>query len=783
MKEKWKYGRYIFLVIATAYYFCLSGPLFDAPYATLLTSRDGHLLSAAIADDGQWRFPVANAIPDKFAKAIIAFEDKRFYYHPGIDIGSLGRAIKENIRAGHIVSGGSTLTMQLVRLSRKGRSRTLWEKFIECILATRLELKYSKEEILKLYSAHAPFGGNVVGLDAACWRYFGRDADALSWGEAAMLAVLPNAPALIHPGRNRTLLVTKRNRLLDKLNHAGILDSLTCALAKQEAIPEKPQPLPRDARHLLTRAIGEGKAQQKIISTLDYNLQLRVEQIVADHHRLLKGNQIFNAAAIVLSVATGEALAYVGNTTVHDRHLHGDAVDIIRAPRSTGSILKPFLYSAMLDEGKILPATLLPDIPTIVAGFAPENFSNDYDGAVPADKALIRSLNVPAVHVLMNYRYEKFHALLKRMGMTTLTHDADHYGLSLVLGGAEGNLWDITGMYGSMARTLNHYFNHPGKNRYDFSDYMEPTYVPRVTQSSTLEENSWLSAASIYQVFEMLKEVYRPGEETGWKYFTSSKKIAWKTGTSFGFRDGWAVGVTRDYVVGVWVGNADGEGRPGLTGTETAAPIMFDIFAQLSASKWFDIPLPEMTEIAVCTKSGMRASPFCDTQELRWVANSGLQSESCAYHIQIHLTDDSRYRVHAGCESISNMKSESWFVLPPVEEYYYRSKNIFYKNLPPYRADCQPPSTRANLDLIYPKADAKIFIPRELGGNLGKLIVEAAHRNPVAIVYWHLDGDYLGATVRTHRMPVQAGAGQHTLVLVDDSGEVFERSFEIGLSM
>lgn len=780
--KNWKYGRYVFLLLAVGYYFCVSDSLFDDPYSTILESRKGELLSATIAADGQWRFPIIDSVPEKFAKAVTQFEDKRFYYHPGVDVLSMSRAFKDNVTAGHVVSGGSTITMQLVRLSRKGKSRTVWEKFIEIILATRIELHYSKDEILKLYSSHAPFGGNVVGIESACWRYFGRDPSTLSWSEAALLAVLPNAPSLIHPGRNRQLLLAKRNALLDKLRDNNSIDSLTSALAKEESIPEKPQPLPRYARHLLTRVMKEGKSQQKVISTIDYDLQLRAEQIIDDHHQILKGNQIFNAATIVLDVASGEVLAYVGNTNVTDRKSHGDEVDVIRSPRSTGSILKPFLYAAMIDEGKILPKTLLPDVPTMVSGFAPKNFSNDYDGAVAADKALIRSLNVPAVQLLMEYRYEKFHSLLQHVGMTTLLNDPDHYGLSLILGGAEGTLWDISGMYGSMARTLNHYFEHPGKNRYDRSDYFSPTYIQSSKVKVTLEENSWVSASSIYQVFQMLKEVYRPGEQTGWKYFSSSKKIAWKTGTSFGFRDGWAVGVTGDYVVGVWVGNADGEGRPGLTGTETAAPIMFDIFSQLPAKKWFQPPLPEMTEIEVCTKSGMRKGDHCDEVEKVWVCNSSLESASCKYHRLVHLSMDSEYRVHTDCESVTRIKDASWFVLPPVEEYYYRSKNLSYHTLPPYRPDCQPPSLSSSMDLIYPKEHAKIFIPHELDGSLGKLVVEVAHRNPKAIIYWHLDDEYIGLTQHTHRSPLQASAGMHRLTLVDDVGDTLERTFEVSSS-
>src|SRR5690606_25388510 len=246
-----------------------------------------------------WRFPPDSIVPQKFVDALITFEDKRFFQHPGVDPLAMGRALLQNLRHGSIVSGGSTLSMQVIRLSRRGQSRTVLEKVIEVILATRLELRFSKREILSLYAAHAPFGGNVVGLEAACWRYFGRSAETLSWGEAALLAVLPNAPALIHPGKNRTLLKEKRDKLLDKLVEAGKIDDITCALGKEEMLPEAPQPLPRLARHLLGRMKKEGLAETNLKSTIDYGLQQRVEEKLEAHHSRMMANRVFNGAVSV----------------------------------------------------------------------------------------------------------------------------------------------------------------------------------------------------------------------------------------------------------------------------------------------------------------------------------------------------------------------------------------------------------------------------------------------------------------------------------------------------
>jgi penicillin-binding protein 1C len=767
------------VLIAIVYYFSLPSVLFDDPYSTVLEDKHENLLSAAIASDGQWRFPEGIVIPDKFRDAVVLFEDKNFFHHPGVDPISLSRAIKQNISSGKIISGGSTISMQVIRLSRKNKSRTYLEKVIEIILATRLELRYSKEEILALYSSHAPFGGNVVGIEAACWRFFGRNPEQLSWAESALLAVLPNNPSLIHLGKNRIRLKEKRDRLLERLHKVGKIDALTLSLAKSELVPENPVRLPKVAPHLLTRFINEGKANQKIITTLDVALQQRTRQIVHDHYQQLKGNQIFNAAAVVVSVKTGNVLAYIGNT--ESGRENNEQVDVANAPRSTGSILKPFLFAAMLNEGKMLQHTLIPDVPVIINGYSPKNFSKEYDGAVAADEALIRSLNVPAVHELRDYRYEKFYELLKNIGFTPFKHQADHYGLALVLGGAEGTLFDITSMYASMARTLENYFEHPGKNKYNKNDFHSARLILSDSASTTeLEENSFLSASSIYLTLDALLEVYRPGEESGWRYFNNSRRIAWKTGTSFGFRDGWAVGVNPDYAVGVWVGNADGEGRPGLTGTETAAPLMFDIFSSLPGNnKWFSNPKSEMVKAALCTKSGFLATALCETKDTIEVAHAGLQTLPCRYHQRIHLSPDKKFRVHSECEDVSKIQNVSWFVLPPVQEYYFKTKHISYKPLPPFRSDCENPSSVPLMDVIYPKLNSKVFVPRELSGESGQTIFEAVHRNPSTTVYWHIDGNYVGSTKKLHRLALSPTAGNHILTLVDENGETVKRSFKV----
>jgi penicillin-binding protein 1C len=366
--------------------------------------------------------------------------------------------------------------------------------------------------------------------------------------------------------------------------------------------------------------------------------------------------------------------------------------------------------------------------------------------------------------------------------MTTLRFPPDHYGLSLILGGAEGTLWDIAGIYASMGRTNLNYFEHPGKNRYNRGDFHPLKYVMDETRTDAtpeLENTSWLSASAIYQTLNVLTELYRPGEESGWRHFDSSKKIAWKTGTSFGFRDGWAVGITPRHVVAVWVGNASGEGRPGLTGTDAAAPLMFDIFSQLDSGPWFSMPKMEMEKVTICALSGQRNNSLCTQLDTVWINKRGMESLPCSYHKIIHTTIDRKFRVHSGCEPLDKLVAASWFILPPTQEYYFRTKNQTYRPVPPYRQDCEMNSPLVSMDLIYPKPDSRIFIPRGFDGKSGRAVCELVHRNPNTTVHWHLDGNYLGSTKKNHHFAINPREGRHILVIVDEDGNSIEERFEV----
>ncbi|WP_420464048.1 penicillin-binding protein 1C [Candidatus Palauibacter sp.] len=779
-------------VVASGFATRLPDPLFDDPVSSVLEARDGSLLGARIASDGQWRFPGRDSVPGKYAAAVIAAEDQRFRWHPGVDPLALARAAWTNLRAGKVVGGGSTITMQVIRMSRGSRPRTYREKFVEAALALRLELGTDKDEVLALYAAHAPFGGNVVGLEAAAWRYFGRGPADLSWAEAAMLAVLPNNPGAVHPGRSRAELLEKRDRLLGRLQETGTIDAEELELALLEPLPDAPRPLPQVAPHLLqTLAAGDGGAGRRYASTLDAALQRLVGDVASRQSRSLASMGIRHLAALVVDNRTFEVVAYVGNSRWAVGEGTGHAIDLIRRPRSTGSILKPLLFARMLDAGEILPETLVPDIPSQFAGYRPENYDREFRGAVPARTALARSLNVPAVWMLRRHGVDRFYDFLRGMGMTTLHRPPGDYGLTLVLGGAEGTLWDITGMYANVAR-IGGGAGSPASGqaagelaRGRAAGGLAPgLYRPRILADAppATAGRAPLSVGAAWLTLEALVDVARPGAESQWRVFGDGRRVGWKTGTSYGHRDGWAVGVTARYTVGVWAGNASGEGRPELTGIGAAAPVLFDIVNRLEGEEWFPRPEAHLREVKVCRSDGYRAAGGCETT-VGWAPRDSHFERPSPHHRTVHLDPSSGLRVHGRCASVHAMSHETWFVLPPGQESFYRRWNAGYRPLPAYRADCAETSAEASarspVDFLYPDDGTRIYIPVELGGRKGRAVFAAAHRDPDATLHWHLDDRYVGSTSVFHEQALDVADGWHVVTVVDEMGNRARRGFEV----
>ena len=740
--SSWSWPRRIAFValclLLLGYLFLLPRHLFKVPYSTVVHDRHNELLGARLASDGQWRFPAADTVPYKFKACLIQFEDRYFYFHHGVNPIAVVRALYQNVTQRHIVSGASTITMQTVRIARN-KSRTWNEKIIEMLWATRLEHRYGKEQILALYASHAPFGGNVVGIEAAAQRYFGHASTELSWAEAATLAILPNAPAMIHPGKNRARLLSKRNRLLTSLHKNGYIDKEDYLLALDESLPESTFAFPSLAPHLVNRYFVKRKGEQ-ITTTIDRQLQQQVEEVLRQHNQDFRQQDINNLAAIVIDVATNEVVAYCGNVTDRQQ-THGNQVDVIRARRSTGSILKPLLYCAAMQDGVILPNTLLADIPININGFIPQNFDLNYDGAVPASDALRRSLNIPFVMLLKQYSVPKFYRFLKNAGITTLDRPADDYGLSLILGGAEASLWDVSAIYCDMARTLLK---------------LPLTQLTTDQQRNKRQGKNVFTTGGVWLTFNILKELNRPGE-IDWHAIPSIQNVAWKTGTSYGFRDAWAVGATSRYVVGVWVGNASGEGKPGLIGAQTAGPVMFDIFNLLPQSRWFARPQGELVQATVCHQSGHLRGRYCDDVDTLWICSNGQRTTTCPYHT-LTLND----------QGDQTLVSEHSFVLPAAWAWYYKQKHPDYQesSLSAFGAD----DDRV-MQFIYPAHKVThLTLPKQIDGAQGEVTFELVHAAPHTAVFWHIDNEYKTATRDFHKYTTTLSKGKHNITVVDENG-------------
>ncbi|MGN0729145.1 penicillin-binding protein 1C [Treponema sp.] len=732
----------------------LSGKLLavKSPYSVAVYDRDGILTGASAADDGQWRFE-KGAVPPKFEACILAFEDRRFYFHSGIDYPALARAVFQNIKKGRIVSGGSTITMQTARLLQGNRKRTYFQKAKEAAIAILLEARFTKKTILELYAANAPFGGNVVGIEAAAWRYFNVPPESLTWAECATLAVLPNQPSLVSPGKNSSILLQKRNRLLAKLYETKKISAETLELSLQEKIPGKPYKLPAFAPHYLEFLKKQNPGQSKFFTDLDNRIQKNTAETTERFSENFSKLGISNASAIVIETSTGKILAYIGNTGMNGRNTENADVDMIQAQRSTGSLLKPFLFAAMLDSGMLLSNQLVIDVPTRIGNYMPENNIPKYTGAIPASQALSRSLNIPAIRELRKFGITPFLEVLRQCGLTTFTKDADYYGLPLILGGGETTLIQITSAYASLMK-----------------------------KAEGMEAQNPFSSGSCYQTLEALSMGTRPEEESQWQKFGSQKKIAWKTGTSTGYRDAWCIGTTREFTVGVWVGNSNGRGNKNLTSASTAAPLMFTLFSSLPQTSFCEAPNWNLEPVTVCKKSGFIASENCEETEHSLKPRTAPMSSICPYCKVYSFTPDGKFQATA--EDLTGIYKgqlpllKKYFVLPPYVEYWYTKTSLNYKRLPKF-VSWHTQDSEVSFQIVFPENNSHIIIPTEIDAKKGSTVFQAAPKNPDDILYWDLDGKFTAQTKFLHTVSVTPEYGKHRLTVTDKNGYSQERIFFI----
>lgn len=527
-----------------------------------VVDSDGQPLRTYLAADGRLRLAARiEDVDPQYLKMLIAFEDKRFWRHPGVDGLAVLRAAGQAVANGRIVSGASTLTMQVARLLEP-RPRTPAAKLIEMFRALQLERRFSKREILAIYLTLAPFGGNIEGITAAARAYFGRPAAALTAGEAALLVALPRAPSRLRPDRHPARAVAARNVVLDRVGVRAGFTRDVIAMAKAEPVPFSLRPAPFLAPHLADRMLIEADAETRVETLIDSTLQRRLEARAKAWANEL-GPRV-SLAVLVVENAGREVRAYLGSADFWDEARDGQ-VDAVTAPRSPGSTLKPLIYGLAFDRGLAHPATLVEDAPRQFGDYAPANFMQSYYGEVTLAEALRLSLNVPAVAVLQRLGPVAFAQRLRRDGITLALADAEAMpGLALALGGIGITLEDLVRLYAALA-----------------DDGRLATLSYRSAAPSAKPAQALLRAEARWQVGEILRRMPPPASQLSDSARREMRGIAFKTGTSYGFRDAWAVGYTPRHTVGVWVGRPDGAPNPGRYGANTAAPLLFQVFELL----------------------------------------------------------------------------------------------------------------------------------------------------------------------------------------------------------
>lgn len=537
-----------------------------AALSTTVLDRNDELLRAFTTPDGRWRLPLEpSEVDPRYLQVLMAFEDKRFYDHGGVDPYGFLRAAVQLVTNGRIVSGGSTLTMQVARLLEGRHERTGLGKFKQVVRALQLEERLDKTEILRLYLRLAPFGGNIEGVRAASLAYFGKEPKRLSAGEAALLVALPQSPETRRPDRSAEAARRARNRVLDRAVEAGVIPAAEAARAKSERVPNVRREFPKFAPHLAEAETTRDPAKTVHRLTLDRGVQEALEQLAAEQTKLL--GQKLSSAVMAVDHTTGEVIAYVGSAGYLDDSRFG-AIDMVQAIRSPGSTLKPMIYGLAFEAGLAHPETLIEDRPTRFGLYRPENFDDEFHGTVTVREALGQSLNIPAVKVLAAVGPGKLVGRMTRANVHTELPPETQPSLAIALGGIGMRLEDLTGLYAGLAR---------GGDPVTLSWRRDAQPIVATTGKQPLKRRL-LSPVAAWYVTDILRDAPPPPN-------TKGGQIAYKTGTSYGYRDAWAAGYDGKYTIAVWVGRPDGASTPGLIGRMAAAPILFDAFARISEKR------------------------------------------------------------------------------------------------------------------------------------------------------------------------------------------------------
>ncbi|MCC7380724.1 MAG: penicillin-binding protein 1C [Deltaproteobacteria bacterium] len=730
----------------------------DRAVSPVVLDKDGGWMRVQLAseDGGVVRIPVeASELPPALIEAVLDFEDRRFYLHPGIDPLAVLRAGWLNLSQGRVVSGGSTITMQVARLLER-RPRTLGAKLLEAFRAIQLELHFSKEEILTWYFNLAPYGGNLEGIGSAAYYYYDKPVEKLTLDECATLAALPNSPTLLAPGRNPARLLARRNDVLTRMAESGKISESDAQAMIALPLLARRRSTPSVAPHLTRRLLAEHPEARRIQSSIDRELQLRIERLLADHLDRLDSRGISNGAVVLIENATRQVRAYVGSKDFFDAVTQGQ-VDGASALRSPGSTLKPFVYALALDRGLIGANTLLEDVPIYFKDWAPMDFDERWRGVVPAHRALAESLNVPAVRLAARLEPDGLVTLLARAGFQAFRGDPRRrYGLATVLGGSDVTLLELTNLYATLAQ---------GGLHRPWSLLAEEAAAPAAAPKPLF------SPGSAYLVAEILTDVRRPELPEVWRDAVSIPRMAWKTGTSYGRRDAWSVGFNARWSLGVWIGNFDARGAPELIGAEAAAPLFFalaQILPGAASDPWIDRPA-SVVHREVCALSGATPGPSCPHRREELALEGAAPRAACPLHVAIDVDDDTGERLCVHCRQGRSHHSEVHVEWPAEVAGYLADSGLPSTPLPPHHSRCSHslggdgPAIRTPLD--GDEYAVRPGVPLE-----HQQIALIASVEGGGTLYWFVDDALVSAGLPGRPVMLAPSPGSHRVVAMDAEG-------------
>jgi penicillin-binding protein 1C len=750
-------------------------PLPPAPqYSPIVTAADGSVLHAYLNPTQKWRMKTElPEITPALQAAIINKEDRYFRYHFGVNPVAIVQAAGRNMFRSGRTTGASTITMQVARLLEP-KERTFGGKLLEMLRATQLEAHYSKAEILQLYLNLVPYGGNIEGVKSAALLYFQQPPDYLSLAQTVTLAIIPNQPRILVLGKNNAKILAERNRWLRQFQREKLFANQDIEDALAEPLDAQRHAAPTLAPHLARRLVTQFPGQAIIHSTLRRAAQTKAEDLTRNYVRRLRELGIGQAAVLVVNNRTRTVEAYVGSADFQDAAGQGQ-VDGVRAVRSPGSTLKPFLYGLALDRGLLTPKMKVPDVPSNFAGFRPENFDKTCVGEVTVERALVYSLNIPAVHVLADVGVPTFTNKLRQAGFQRVAQDAPKLGLSSILGGCGATLEELTGLYAAIANQGNYVplsLTQEVGVGYSVPNIGE-TKNPIPKTKNQKPKTKLLSPAAAFLITDILAQRIRPDLPVGYENSLRLPRIAWKTGTSYGRRDAWSIGYNQDYTVGVWVGNFSGQGSPALTGTDIATPLLFDLFNTLaynSPNRW-DTPPASLDFRLVCAETGLVPGEKCSDQLIDYYLPGISNAQHCEHQKEALVSADGSMSYCRACLPEAGFKRQL-FPNPRPEVLAFReSQGLPAQRLPPHNPACRlvrgTDDAGAALAITSPIANAEYVLNR---GEKQQLLLSCAAGSEVRQVFWYVNDRFLRAAKATERVFFRPPSGPVKISCADDHG-------------